>query len=367
MRLYTPLIAIILLSTLGMAQAIDTNSIGLIGYMNIGGPINLTKVNANMQNGAYGLFPTATTPNQQVNFTEGEIWFIGGDTGNGNNCFPLPYLNEDGIRSPEERSVTCTNRWGYVGDSYYTNLNQYVTSAQIPSCSGQCAVVRIRVRIRADGWIMAYVSRSSVPYRAALLRWRYGGVGMAPALVDDTVLGTSIERMLGWLNSTNSSNAATINFQYTQSNVSYYDFEFPSAAQILIGGRGTALNAYTAYTYGWGFSYGNRTLYHLSMSMRARNRITGYYINGKLFMCNTANNCDTDTTNGGQCSVLPLSGNSAPPASCPDNGGSSSSWAGVPFVAYSINTTTYNITANTFNNVTASANEMKAAVMMYIG
>lgn len=364
MRYNLLLASMLLLTTLSAAQAIDTSTTALIGYFHVGSPINLAKLNLVMQyTNSSGLFPAAITPNQQTNFTEGEVWWIAGDDGNSNFCASLPYLQEDGVDA-SERAVVCPTRFGYSGDSIAAHpLLISKTATTVTSCGTNCPTLVIRVRVRADGWIMAYTPRPQVATRAGLLHWRKGGRGLTTAIVDDTVLGITLNRTLQILNSSGA--IPPVNFTYNSNIVSYYDFEIPTATSILIGGRGTQSGGYSANTYGWGFSTGSRPILNLSMSMRAHNSQAAYYIKGFRFMCINSNNADTEgSTHMGVAFNIGWA-TSAPLAACAANT-TYNTWAGGPFMALTI-PTNFNITANTFNNVTSDSTEMKAAVMMYLG
>lgn len=369
-----------LLSVSAGAQAIDTGVAGLFAYMNVGGPINLNTFYAvsQYQNNS-GLYPSPAGPvNNQTNFVEGEVWFVGGEYGDAYQCNALPYLMMNGVTSNERAAggagnpVACTSTtgWGWSGGAWG---DESVVN-QIPS-TGSADAVKVRVRVRADGWVMAYHNRGvSYGSRAYLLRWRSGGIGYNPGSVDDTLLGVAIQRTLQVIQA---SGARNLGFTYTPSMVSYYDFQYTNATQLLIFGRGAPSYTYSGYSYGFGFSPGPLQVVHASVSFRAldpdgagnwcefrmNNKIFGCISNAARLRAETDSYMYSDTIWNVNMTSIYTNGNPIP--SCAAGAGTAS-WPGNPYMATTIDPVTFNITANQFSNVTSTCDEMKVAVMLYL-
>lgn len=351
------------LAPLSAAQAINPNATGLFAYMSIGGSVNLTRFStyAGYQNSS-GLFPTGAPVTSTANFVEGDVWFVSGNYG-AEQCYGLPYLQEDSVGT-SERSPVCSSRWGFMGGNYEHQTIVDSDGTFMPGCGGSgCAIFPVRVRVRADGWAMAYTLKDSVRARAALSRWRTGGAGDYAAVVDDTILGTAIERTLQVLNG---SGSASITSPYSASQVNYYDFEFSDATSLYVGGRGAPKTTYVAGSYGFGFNPGSRQVKHMSLSLRT-SPLNNWYVNGVRLACDRYWSWPAVWADG---SYVPQTvvyrvdyGDSGPPT-CGDAGGNSR--PGNPFFAFPVNLTTFHVLPNTFTNVTSDGNYLKVAMWVYL-
>lgn len=339
---------------LASAQALDTSVVGPIAYIYTGSPINLTIVNSYMGNTS-GLYNTILVPFASTNYTDGEVWWVGRMTGYG-DCPLLPYLSEDDV-GMNVMGISCSNRWGWSGGS-----SQHEVISGFPGCSGSCYGLRINVRLRADGWIMAYMNRTKATPRAALLRWSQGSVWGQTAAVDDTVLGITLSRTMAFLNSTRAWNLPT--YSYARTNVTYYDFEFPNATALMIGGKGLGTGSSPLHRFG--FSPLNRTVYHASISAHVQNSVAGYLINNQRFICfgNFYNYLWIGNFNLGNSYITTVA-TAAPLPACNSSGGWNS--GGDPFFAWGVNLTAFPIYPNNYTYVTSEADEFKAAMWVYLG
>lgn len=369
MRWHLVLACVGVLSVLAGAQGIDTTQVGLFAYMNVGGNINLATLNAVAQaQNSSGLFPTAEAVVQTTNFTESNVWWVSGDIGSGSFCVGLPYLFEDGM-SASERTTPCTNRWGFAGSVY-----DHASLVGVSGCSvSGCGVFKVRVRIRNDGNIMAYVFRSSLSGpagRAALSHWNGGGKESVPAIVDDTVLGVTLQRVLQVIAGANA-NASGLS-TYLPSLVSYYDFEYSNATTILVGGRGIGNGGYapvgsTAFI----FTANNRSIQQISGSWKVTSDASA------CLRVNGANAACRDSSNGG-CTVssAALSSNyrllanaSTTTAVTIPACASANSPAGSPFVSFILGTlSSFGVTSTSSNNVSSTvSDELKVAFWLLLG
>lgn len=373
MRITNLLLLFAIAASFASAQNITSNETGFLGYIYTGGPINLTRLNLYAANDS-GLYSPQTIPFAQPNYTDGEMWIISGTVGGPyygfDNSLTLPYLLEGNlVYGTDSRTNNIAAAIGYPGGA----SPRSTSPAFGINCPTYCNILRIRLRVRQDGWVIAYVNKTQAPARALLLRWADGGSGQTNGAVDDTILGAVIKRAMSFLNSTNIlmyQNGAVrylnASNSYLPSRVNYYDFEYPNASTLLIGGKGRAAGAYTANSYGFGFSPLNRTVLHASMSARMRTGGRSYYINGQRVVCALVVPWGNDVT----VPILTYQYNAsvattAPLASCVA-GGSVTTPAGNPFNAFTLNVTALSLPLDSYWMVTSDDTEFKAALWVYL-
>lgn len=98
---------------------------------------------------------------------------------------------------------------------------------------------QVKLRVKRDGWIMAYVNDDERPNLAGLAYWNRtkdalycsGCAQNNPYGVNDTVLGEAIKRAM---------RTATINEAYNRDSILYWHFKKPGAKTIRIFGNGNS-------------------------------------------------------------------------------------------------------------------------------
>jgi hypothetical protein len=139
---------------------------------------------------------------------------------------------------------------------------------------------------------------------------------------------------------------------------------------MLVGTRSIPPGGYTPSSYAFSFNRGTYSIKHASVSMRARDSGTSYYVGGAAdsnrFACISSGlGSGSDSSISSLATFTAQQNTTGPMASgCPSPG---TSKFGNPFYSASINTSVFSIPASTWVNITHEDTEMKFALMLLLG
>jgi len=121
-----------------------------------------------------------------------------------------------------------------TADPHYIEGYVCVDNDRVGSTSG--SYNQVRLRVKRDGWIMAYVYNDERPNLAGLVYWGRSRYYLQECcsnyyefMVNDTVLGEAIKRAMA---------TASINEAYNRDSMLYWHFQKPGAKRIRVFGNG---------------------------------------------------------------------------------------------------------------------------------
>ena len=122
----------------------------------------------------------------------------------------------------------------------------------------------IYVYVDVDGWIVAYLAKAD--YTARMIQWT--DINLTNPVFERTTLSDAISKMC---------DSIGINYSNIESNIEYYDFEYPDADKMLIF---TNIRTTTGDDYITALVPDIYTLYEASFSLTRHDGLTNLYIDG---------------------------------------------------------------------------------------